>query len=163
MIDHLKTLNEWATCRQGDLMIAISMEKAGAHGWSTWQDVVLVLCDFVESSFVPGDNKPQEAIDAVRELVKGRISVRQVCIAIDSVDKLGDDACSRADYIAAHTAYAAVDAAHGAAAFVEAIATESAACAAQAAEVAVRAAGGGLSLAEMADLIRSRLTIGDLS
>ena len=189
MIDHLKTLNAcepaiewlegktqaeaWATCPQADWMIWLSMRMAGRPGWSSWQDVVLVLCDCVEPSLVPGDNRPQEALAAARGLVAGTVSVSDADAA-RAAARAAASAAYAAAYAAAAaraaaaaaraaaSAYAAARAADAAdAAFSNAASSNAADAAANAANAAV--AGGGLSLAEMADLIRSRLTIGDLS
>jgi hypothetical protein len=163
-------------------MIWLAMKKAGAPGWSPWQDVVLVLCDIVEP-LTKGlaDSRSLAAIEDCRAFVAGKMSRSSLLKAADAADAAADaayaaDADARAAYAAAraadavYAANAAACAAHAAHAHAHAaharadaadVATAAAADAVYAANAAACAAKD-TALAEMADLVRDRLTLGEL-
>jgi hypothetical protein len=159
----------WAKCDRADWMIWLAMKKAGAPGWSPWQDVALLLCDITEP-LVKGlaDSRPLAAIGACRAFVAGEIPRSSLFQAAHAAAHAAAYAATYAAYAAAHAAAYAADAtATAAAATTTADAAYAAtatatATAAAAAATATYAGAKDTALAEMADLLRERLTLGEL-
>ena len=68
-----KTFEEaWKECVRADWMLWLCGKMVGTAGWPTKQEIVLLACDFAESSLKywekkhPNDKRPHEAIAAAR-------------------------------------------------------------------------------------------------
>ena len=161
----------WAKCERPDWMLWLCGKMAGNAGWAKKQQIVLLACDIAESVLpifelkYPKDSRPRKAIEAARGWCEGKVSLKDVRAA-DAYDaaSAADAAAAAASYAAA---YAAASAAYDAAsAAYDAADAAYAAYAASSAAAAYAAAAYRQSLTskrkEIADLIRIRLTIGEL-
>ena len=80
-----KTFSEaWQQCERPDWMVWLCGRMCGAAGWATRQQIVLLVCEFAESSLsifekrYPNDQRPRKAIEAARAWANGDATVEQV-------------------------------------------------------------------------------------
>jgi hypothetical protein len=151
----------WDTCPDPRWLIWVTEKHQGKPGWPTRQEVVLTACGCAEMSLhlVPADEvRPRLAIATARRWAEGKATFEEcrqaVIYAVDAANAV--HSTSRAAYIAAYAAAYAVD---------TVFAVYRAAGAAYHAADAIGLSGGDFykALADMADIVRKRLYIGEIS
>jgi hypothetical protein len=177
-----KDLQEaWKTCERADWMLWLSANMIGEKGWSSHKEIVAVCCDIAESVLylVPeGEDRPRKAIETTRRWIAGEATLDDVLRAADdavAADAAASWAAINAAYAAANDAsayaaatWAADDAAGGAANDAAAAAAAAYAAATWASAAASAYADWAAATArkqkhiEMCQLIRSKLTIGEM-
>ena len=157
----------WDTCPDPRWLIWVTEKHQGKPGWPTRQEVVLTACGCAEMSLhlVPADEvRPRLAIATARRWAEGKATFEEcrqaVIYAVDAANAV--HSTSRAAYIAAYAAAYAVDTVDT----VDTVfAVYRAAGAAYHAADAIGLSGGDFykALADMADIVRKRLYIGEIS
>ena len=130
----------WTSCQRADWMLWLVCKMADKPTWPTRQQVVLSACVCAETALQyvqKGELRPATAIETARAWTRGEATIEQVRDAADAAD----------------AAYAAADAADAADAAYAAYAAYAATYAAYAATARAK------SLAEMADIVRSIITL----
>ena len=102
-----KSLAEaWDTCERADWMLWLCGRMAGSDGWPTHQQIVLVACEFAETSLkfyeskYPKDDRPRKAIETARKWANGQATIEEVRASRTAAYAAAADACGQIDLVA---------------------------------------------------------------